>query len=183
MSITEKRPSSFYPLDHSEIIKGFIFGMPVGFVLSKLDVIFNKYMPSFLIKNPQLEQGSVTFTKKISKVPLGKGIVTVLIVGAFPVAEEIVFRGILKNTPEVKKKEEPDSLSTVCQRALINSTLFALSHFEIKKGIHNVRWCGLSFISGIAFYALAENTGNLWAPTFAHSSTNAFVLKSIFKKI
>lgn len=85
-----------------------------------------------------------------------------------PMAEEMLFRGILYNSIKAGR--------SACKAAVVSSLLFSLAHF-------NVLQCGTTFICGIVYCIIYEKYNSLAIVIFMHMSNNllAYFQISSFK--
>ena len=94
-----------------------------------------------------------------------------------PVIEESLFRGYMLNPtkPQTKVDKAKDSL--------LNSALFAAAHFDPRTPLKvTAHAMPRLFIAGTALCAMTEMTGDLWAATSAHTTSNAIAFKKAAMK-
>lgn len=175
-----QKTDRWYPLNASAF-SSLIGGAFTGAGISKLnDAFFKQFHYSVPLQSSSkllLEQ-----MKKQNKLAVVKsGFQAVLL---SPLIEEAVFRGGIYS--EQKKQtttfyQNPrDYWKDAAKNISLNAALFSAMHFDRKMGIKSsMKLMPSLFLFGVAYGCLAELTGNLWAPTAAHSITNAIAFKKL----
>lgn len=99
-----------------------------------------------------------------------------------PVVEEYLFRGELFDFQKQRKTASQNTALEKTKDILCNAALFSAFHFDPRIPMkQTIKMMPSYLIAGIALCSLAESTGNLWAPTFAHIQANALGVRYLRK--
>ena len=95
-----------------------------------------------------------------------KALPLLLLVGVYPVLEEVVFRGLILDGLSGWTKQRCYSVLTLAN--LLTSILFVLAHLVYQTEL----WTLLVFFPSLIFGYMKERHDSLWPPIFLHSFYN-----------
>lgn len=164
-----KRQSWFPTLEPLKTIQEMGIGAVIGLGLFKSNISYRSKLAQ-----PQQLPSTVKPLKNPATFSPASFLASTLV---FPVIEEIVFRGLMKDVTEAQRSQPIKTTEKIADMTT-NSALFALSHLRFSEITRNgfrssMRAFPFYFAAGCLFWQATEMTGNLWCSTFGHITNNA----------
>lgn len=170
------RSSTF--VSFGQAFQNFSFGVLSWFVCYPLVMLINQLITMTLIllfDEPPADQLAVELLKGYLDNPYQFSVMALLIVVIVPTIEEVLFRGFLQT--------RLNQFLNFKTSIIITSLIFALFHFTVGQGLHNIGIISALFLLSCFLGFIYERQNSLLAPIGLHCTFNAFTVFLIFHSI